>query len=335
LKHLRNILQPYYLLGLLAGGSIFWFDAQQREAVTTFSGFAENLETEINFNHPVIVQAIAVEEGQFVKEGAPLLHLQRLQLTDDMVSEDYQIAELRAESSAWRAKKQGDLSVLEARHRLQDRELISEMEELETEIAQKKKLFGSLSTLQDVPQTFTALESELQALRVEKQLRDSLSQQERANLLEELRLGEAPYRSEIERLEARKAFDEAQRVIDIEIKAPFDGVVGNISCKKGEHIRSYNTLMTFYAPNPTLAKGFVYEDQLTNVAMGDLFLIRSAIDPTQTCEGVVTGLGSRVVEIPTRLRKVPEMKIYGREVVVSIPAENPFIQREKVMMEHQ
>jgi multidrug resistance efflux pump len=335
LKYLRNLLQPYYLLALLAGGSIFWFDAQQREAVTTFSGFAENLETEINFNHPVIVQAIAVKEGQFVKEGAPLLHLQRLQLTDDMASEEYQIAELRAESAAWRAKKQGDLSVLEARHRLQDRELISEMEELETEIAQKKKLFGRLSTLQDVPQTFTALESELQALRVEKQLRDSLYQQERANLLEELRLGEAPYRSEIERLEARKAFDEAQRVIDIEIKAPFDGLVGNISCKKGEHIRSYNTLMTFYAPNPTLAKGFVYEDQLTNVAMGDPFLIRSAVNPTQTCEGVVTGLGSRVVEIPTRLRKVPEMKIYGREVVVSIPAENPFIQREKVMMERQ
>jgi len=335
LKYLRNILQPYYLLALLAGGSIFWFDAQQREAVTTFSGFAENLETEINFNHPVIVQAIAVKEGQFVKEGAPLLHVQRLQLDDDMASEEYQIAELRAESAAWRAKKQGDLGVLEARHRLQDRELISEMEELETEIAQKKKLFGRLSTLQDVPQTFTALESELQALRVEKQLRDSLYQQERANLLEEVRLGEAPYRSEIERLEARKAFDEAQRVIDIEIKAPFDGLVGNISCKKGEHIRSYSTLMTFYAPNPTLAKGFVYEDQLANVAMGDPFLIRSAVDPTQTCEGVVTGLGSRVVEIPTRLRKVPEMKIYGREVVVSIPAENPFIQREKVIMERQ
>jgi hypothetical protein len=69
--------------------------------------------------------------------------------------------------------------------------------------------------------------------------------------------------------------------------------------------------------------------------MGDPFLIRSAVDPTQTCEGVVTGLGSRVVEIPGRLRKIPEVKIYGREVVVSIPAENPFIQREKVMMERQ
>jgi multidrug efflux pump subunit AcrA (membrane-fusion protein) len=232
LKHLRHILQPYYLLALLVGGSIFWFDAQQREAVTTFFGFAENLETEINFNHPVIVRSIPVEEGQFVKQGAPLLYLQRLQLTDDMADEEYQIAELRAESSAWRAEKQGDLSVLDARHRLQDQELASGIAELETEIAQKKKLYGSLSTLQDVPQTFTALESELQALRVEKQLRDSLYQQERANLLEELRLGEAPYRSEIERLQARKAFDEAQRVIDIEIKAPFDGLVGNISCKK-------------------------------------------------------------------------------------------------------
>lgn len=335
MKYLRTILQPYYILALLVGGSIFWFDAQQREVATTFFGFAENLETEINFNHPVIVRSIPVEEGQFVKEGASLLHLQRLQLTDDMADEDYRIAELRAESSAWRSEKQGDISVLDARHRLQDQELTNKIAELETEIAQRKKLFGSLSTLQEVPQTFTKLESELQDLRVEKQLRDSLYQRERAKLQEELRLGEAPYQSELDRLQAQKAFEEAQLIVDIEIKAPFDGVVGNVSCKEGEHIPSYNTLMTFYAPRPTLTKGFVYEDQLANVNMGDAFLIRSAVDPTKTCAGKVTGLGSRIVEIPTRLRKMPDVKIYGREVVVSIPPQNPFIQREKVMMERR
>ena len=52
-----------------------------------------------------------------------------------------------------------------------------------------------------------------------------------------------------------------------------------------------------------------------------------------SCRGIVTGLGSRVVETPVRLRKIPEVSTYGREILVSIPPDNSFIQKEKVVIE--
>ena len=46
--------------------------------------------------------------------------------------------------------------------------------------------------------------------------------------------------------------------------------------------------------------------------------------------GKVIGLGSRIVEIPSRLRKIEAIKAYGREVLIEISKENCFLQNEKV-----
>jgi hypothetical protein len=44
--------------------------------------------------------------------------------------------------------------------------------------------------------------------------------------------------------------------------------------------------------------------------------------------GRVSGLGQCVVEIPERLRKIPELKTYGREVLIEIPHDNSFCKRK-------
>ncbi|HRW74331.1 MAG TPA: hypothetical protein P5563_00425 [Saprospiraceae bacterium] len=51
-----------------------------------------------------------------------------------------------------------------------------------------------------------------------------------------------------------------------------------------------------------------------------------------SCRGQVVALGTRVVEIPERLRKMPEIKTYGREILVAIPPANEFLQKEKVQL---
>lgn len=333
MKHIKNLIQPYYLVAILVGAGIFWYDAQYRRTASSFFGFAENLETEVNFNYPVIVNEIHVKEGQFVSKDDALLHLQRVKPKEELSEEEFQIAELQAESLIWKSHKEGEIKVLESKYRIESTELAAKITEIEREIAYKKKLFSDLATLQPIPLEFTKLENELQALYQEKALRDDLYQQELGNLRKELAVGQDPFRSEIDRLDAKRKFDEAQLVIDIEIKAPFDGVVGSISCKEGEHIPSFKTLMTYYEPNPTMVKGYIYEDLIMEVGMQDRFFIRSTKNPALACEGIVTGLGSRVVEIPVRLRKIPDVVTYGREILISIPADNPFIQKEKVALE--
>ena len=76
----------------------------------------------------------------------------------------------------------------------------------------------------------------------------------------------------------------------------------------------------------------VHESLILQVKTGDSLLVASSLHPSHQIIGVVLGLGSRIVEIPSRLRKTPELKTYGREVLVQIPANNPFLQKEKVML---
>ena len=91
-------------------------------------------------------------------------------------------------------------------------------------------------------------------------------------------------------------------------------------------------MISFYEQNPTLVKGFVYENLRLAVEVGDTLDVVSVQHPEHRCQGVVTGLGSRIVDIPERLRKTPDYKTYGREVLIAIPPENNFLQKEKVRL---
>jgi len=87
---------------------------------------------------------------------------------------------------------------------------------------------------------------------------------------------------------------------------------------------------SFYEENPTLVKGYVHESLIVLVNIGDSLTVTSTLRPQNIINGAVIGLGSRIVEIPERLRKLPTIKTYGREVIISIPKENTFLQKEKV-----
>jgi hypothetical protein len=48
--------------------------------------------------------------------------------------------------------------------------------------------------------------------------------------------------------------------------------------------------------------------------------------------GEVVGVGARIVEYPVRLRKAPDILMWGREVMIKIPVGNKFLLGEKVMI---
>jgi hypothetical protein len=45
-------------------------------------------------------------------------------------------------------------------------------------------------------------------------------------------------------------------------------------------------------------------------------------------KGVISAKGYRVIEIPEKFRKIPDVKIYGVEVFITIPRANLFLQNE-------
>ena len=320
----------FYIVVLALGGVLITLLRPDFHQPLSFYGFAESNETDINYNYPVVVDHIYVTPGQAVAAGDTIMKISRRKSKETLEDQNFKIAELLAEEQIWQKSKENELNQAEielsTRVKIYDQELDSKRNELDY----KNDLSDGLKTLQNVSSTYNALQDEISELETEK---NSFIEEQRSKIegiQEELTIGNNPYRVQTNRLKAELAFDESQRVIPIAVLAPSDGIIGTISCKEAEHVPSYSTLMTFYEPHSGLILGYVHEDLTLKVNMGDMFEIASLKNEEIRYEGRVIGLGSRIVEIPTRLRKVPEVKSYGREVQLEITRENSFLQKEKV-----
>jgi len=171
----------------------------------------------------------------------------------------------------------------------------------------------------------------LQGLRRELILGVRALETQIQKLEEELAVSNNPMRIQIEKLNNKKSFVDAQKE-RLQVFAIDDGIVGEINCKVGEQFPSFTTLMTFYRENPTQVKGYVMESLLMKVKKGDNLEIQSTHQANSVSQGTVVGMGSRIVEIPERLRKIPDFKTYGREIIIRIPGDNDFLQNEKVVI---
>jgi multidrug resistance efflux pump len=296
----------------------------------SFYGFASSRSTEINSNYPVVVEQVLVKPGQEVEKGEVLLHVSRRKSKETLEDQTFRIAELKAEEALWKQKQKNDIEELKTQKKAELTEINTEIESLENELIFKKSLVEGLTFIEPAITTYKPLEQ-----RITKNKQKAIDLKRildlKINGLEtELSLGQSPYNEQVKRLLAEKKFDKQQQVVPIVVTAPTNGLVGNISCKEAEHISSYTTLLTFYEPHSGRIKGFIHEDLTLKVELGQEFLISSLKDEDTACKGKVVGLGSRIVEIPSRLRKIKSIKVYGREVLIEIPKNNPFLQQEKV-----
>jgi len=323
----------FYLFVILAGLFLWRMNSSMHQTVVTFYGFAENKETEINFNYAVAVDQIHVSPGQMVEKNEPLLAMHRIKSKETLVDQPFRIQELTAKEQSWKIEKEGDIKLIRTKKRLKLEQVAAEIKRLQEEKKIQASLFDNLKSVKGSQPNYKIIDAKIATLQKERGLIIASFDQEISNIRQEINVGTSPYQAEIKRLMAEQAFDVANKTIDIQLNAPIDGVIGNIYCKEAEHIPSYKTLISFYEPNPSLVKGFVQEDLILHVALQDSFLIRSTKDVSTYCYGIVTGLGSRVVEIPERLRKIRDYKTYGREILISIPKKNNFLQKEKVILE--
>ena len=302
----------------------------------SFYGFAESRATEINYNYGVVVDKILVKPGQSVSSGQVLMHLSRRKSKETLEDQSFQIAQLKAEEKLWRQKQKNEIEELRLNQKLRIAEINRKIEATRTELEYRRSLYQGLKsvTIEETETSYKPLEETLRSYEQEKQKVEQLSSTKINGLKEEIRLGKTPYSEQIRRLIAEQSFDEAQKHIPIVVKAPSNGLVGNISCKEEEHVPSYSTLLTFYEPHSEIIKGYVHEDLTLEVEIGQSYTIGSLKNEDIIHVGKVIGLGSRIVEIPSRLRKREEVKAYGREVLLEVNKDNSFLQKEKVSITH-
>ena len=323
----------YVALALLFLSAMYILRTAETSTLS-FYGFAESKETEINYNYPVVVESILIAPGQAVREGQTLLKLARISSKEKHSDQEFLIAELNAESTVWKQKKKDQITLLSQEKLSKLANYDDQIKTLTSELRYKESLAADLSTIPSSEADYNPIRNELNELRSSRERLSSEYELKLQSLNNELNSSADPYREQIKRLRAEMDFDLSQQKQDITVTAPMDGLIGNIFCKEAEHISSYKTLLTFYEPHSGIIKGYVHEDLTLQVAIGSQFRVSSLKDDSKYYDGKVVGLGSRIVEIPARLRKVADLKTYGREVLIEIEKNNTFLQKEKVDISH-
>jgi multidrug resistance efflux pump len=303
-------------------------------STTHFFGVAENEETQINLEHACSINRIYVSQGQYVSKGTLLLDVTRTALEFKLSELSHDINELLARDRLNIADIQGNLERYRALRAEKIGSIQARIRLLESEQTLNHSLFLDLQSVQttDTPSVIsTPYLAKLQSLNEELRLAVEPLDIEINRLEQELKIAAVPAQTQISKLE--KEVDLYHREEEqLRVYAPSDGLIGSIHCHVGENIPSFNTLISFYEQNPNTVIAYVHESLSTEVKVGDSLLVVSSLHPHENCTGRVSGLGHRIVEIPERLRKIPEIKSYGREVLIEIPATNHFLQKEKVVL---
>lgn len=329
-----KVFNPIYLVAIVLAFFLWKFTATLTTDSILFYGFAENKETEINLDHSVQVNKILVTPGEFVKKGQLLIEVSQTDFEFDITQEKNNINELKIKEALWQTEVDGRINVLKTKHQTELKEIDAEIAEILAEKKYQESLFEDLENYDSENRkiSYDPLQEKINTLQVDKARIETLFQAELANLNNEKTSSKNPFKQKVKSIEAE--IDRSQSKLEkLSLIAPTDGLIGNVHCKEAENITSFKTLITFYEPNPSLVKGFVHEDLLMRVNLNDSLQVRSTKSHEFKCKGIVTGLGSRIVEIPERLRKNPEFKTYGREVLIEIPTDNQFLQKEKVVIE--
>lgn len=330
---MRRFNLLYFIIPLAVWGLFAIFRYLNR-STASFYGVAENRETQINLDYPVTVNRIHVSQGQFVSKGTLLLEVTRNDLDFKLSDLVHGIAELQAQDRLNITEIRGDLERLRAERAEKTGEIQAEIRVLESERLLNRSLFRDLQSLPgaDSATNYSSPSmARINALREELRLAAEPFDAEIARLEQTLKIAGAPARAQIDKL--KKEIDLYQKEqARLKIYAPTDGLVGAVHCQASENVQDFDPLISFYEQTPNTVVAYVHESMILHIGVGDSLDVISSLHPSERCRGRVSGLGHRVVEIPERLRKIPEIKTYGREILVEIPVNNNFLQKEKVVL---
>lgn len=312
---------------------LFYFGVKRGNNTLVFNGFAENKETEIRLEHSVKVKKIYVKSGQKVSKGDLLLEVSRSgleQTQNEMLSD---ITSLESEFKIWETALLASIKALKAEKQAKSVEIDNQIAQLQTELDINAALIKDFKSVDPVAigENVSPIQIRIEGLQQEKYIHSRRINAEIRKLRNQLKAPDNPIRIAIEKLEGQLAYSNEEEKL-LNVLSPGDGVIGSVMCKEEESFAAYSDLLTIYEERPTMVKGYVLESLMIHVHEKDSVLVTSSSQSQDQSLGKIIGLGSRIIEIPERLRRNPMIKTYGREVIIQIPSDNTFLQNEKVLM---
>ena len=328
-----------YLVWLLAVIFIILYSNRALVESHQFFGIAESNEVIINFENPVEIKKIYVVPGQRVNKGTLLLELDRSELTLNLNEVKHQLSEFKLQRKIEKNQTLTQIRELKAQKIAKANEINSEIKQLQSQHALNKRLTADLKSI---------MQKESQLNNTEKKSISSPIQLKIASLSEKLKFDTEQIDLKIKNLKRILYSDKNPLTVKIEslekeielltaakekllIYSENNGIIGSVHFKRGEKVSPFVSILTIYTQSPSYVKGFIHENVYNRISINDQVIVSSLTGSTVS-EGIVVGVGSRIVGFPERLRKRPERKIWGREIQIKIQDNNEFLLGEKVII---
>ncbi len=291
-----------------------------------YFGIAENQVRSYSRSSDVMIKSLYIKLGQEVKIGDTLMVFQPRNLY-------YKKQDLESQSRILDINKKADKYTQGLEMQL----LESQKQNIHTEYALKinrlrdqKKIADSLAriiTNQNISDS--RLQMEIQNLESMKNMELEQVNQKLAMLKNELVNTPDPTGEKINTIsnEINRINEQEKELVLI---ADMNGVVGQLDYQTGDAINAFQSIVKIYSLHPTLVTSYISEQYLGKVTYSDSVTIQSITNENYSLTGKVLNLGSRITALPDRLKKIPELKAWGREIQLEIPIDNQLIQGEKV-----
>lgn len=321
------------LLWALAIAGVILVNATFGDYSTVFMGIAESDELEVSYPSPVEIRDISVVPGQEVYEGELLIIVESPELDTRIETVGFQLEEIKARVNISAKETIAQIEQIESQTATKVIDINSQIAQLDAQFQLNKDLTTGLKSInsnQAISDNQNPIKMRILSLKEELSLYQESANTRISQLKAGLNSEQNPYEVQVKNLvdELRSLNNEKQKLTSY---ATISGVIGSINFAKGEKVSPYSPILAIYSKSPSFVKGYLHESVSQNINIGDQLEVQSQQN-SNSVSGTVIGVGSRIIEFPLRLRKNPDVAIWGREVQINIPGDNGFLLGEKVII---
>lgn len=302
---------------------------------TKFYGIADTKETIINSDEAVEIKEIAVVQGQKVSIGDTLVVLDQPELKIMINEISHMLDDYKAQKKVQTTFSRSEMQKYKAEQEERISEITKEIRELETQYELNKKLVDELRSIKRVNSSgvdsINPILTQIQSLRRLLESAKRTPEVEIERLSQELSNQDNPITAQIRRYEEELGLL-LKRQKELVKVAQINGIIGMVKFKEGEKVSPFDTILTLHAAAPSYVRGYIHEDLISGIAIGDSVWVFSVGNDKKSISGSVIGIGTRIVLYPERLRKRIDVPVWGREVIIKLPEHSGFILGQKVLI---
>ncbi len=299
--------------------------------VDKFIGLTSNKEQKINFPYAVQIVKTHVLPGEEVKKGDLLIELFRSNLSAKVSIVNSKISESQAKKLIKVNDINGELQILDIKYKIAIEKLNMQIKQSRLKLNENKKLLQSIIDIDR--NSFATLEYKIKSLKKDKQSKQIVYESHKKQLMQKLEHVNTPFEAQIHKLlEEKKILSEKEEKLIV--YSPIDGEIGSMNYNRNATIKAYDTLLTIHSVYPKFATGYIHEDIINDLKVGqkvEVFAFNKTNSSKNMVYGTIESIENRIEEIPIKLKKYKIVPLWGYKVLISLP-ENSLQLGKKVMI---